>query len=1142
MKSRTANALRHWALGSNHLEDFLRLMHLHLTLLTALGLAACTTAPTTEQPNANSSSVEGTLGTGLETDVELFHQPGNLQIQAQVTPTFAFAGTYVVAINITGNVLGSSEIDAKGAFKLLVPKDNTVALALASKGTSGWICQQTLEYRQDAGTRTAALKVGSSAINAGNFRFNPITGNPSSVAGNAATQLEAFDDDGLSGFMRCGNPKIAESTVSLDYDLSANKITDAGAITAFATDDARLYQNLVVFGLDTTQATPKWIAAARVRSDGKVNMRVRHERDSDVMLSPTITDTREPSSGGLMLPTWNGGLPSTNIVGGEALGKITRNLIKLEGDVRNDTDAKLEGIRVGARNRSDTVGLSTLALKASATDPVRIARNRAVTAADGTYTMLVPAPDQTSDWALKAQGIGCNAEENATLAVNDTNILNTGQKRIPTIYLGACQAATSSGVRVLEVTTDLLPDATAIGGFKGSSLAQYLSGGDKKAPVFANGRAAYASFDPNYAQVSSTFTINNPSNGERFDNLSLYAASIAPGSSLTTAGLAQTAINALALTGSTNPTLDANAALSLTPVHARANITAINAANFQAFTPDEILRVQTIIKQSGLNAQVRLLDYGFVAQSEPSNYQYVRNLEPGSNNASNITLSWRVPKAWLNGNSKSLHLKTTFVVANQPDGLVSQDMIETPFDVIEACRRAQRTGLSNVIVMGRPVTAPLTIPGCTLTNVPEPRLSAANDPLTPGNLQFGNGGSDEALAVTSDSKGNLIVVGNTTGVFGSVFKGGTDYWIAKFPPNSSQPTWVVQDGTAGAEGFTAVAVDANDNIYAVGRSDTAPLVVKFAPNGMVLATSALEHTRTLNPSGLEPTSLTSVVVIGNAVYVGGDVLQVMFSPANSNAALFKLDANLNDLWKWQYTGASSSLRGLAANDLGELYGVISSGRGLIIGSVAKFGSNLTSAPSAPILTLLGVPSNPNVSYNAYILPSSIAAIPTADKAQYGEVLVGGQFKNASFNTATPVAGDLYYQGFAVNYRLDAANTFVPISATKVSAPDKTSSDTQVTAVGVLKNVSYSYPVGSLKFIWTGVVTSGIQKHGFVQAKDEWTRELGSGNDAAHGLTVQTRAGVTDRVVVAGWTQGALAPYLNRGLNDAVLSSFTPNGY
>lgn len=1108
-------------LEPDHLEDSLRFTHLHLTLLLAFGLAACATAPTTEQSSANSSSVEGTLGTGLETDVELFQAPGNLRIQSQVTPTFAFAGTYVVAINASGTVLGSSLIDAKGAFKLEVPKDNTVALALASKGTSGWICQQTLEYRQDAGTRTAALKVGSSAINAGKFRFNPNTGNASSVAGNAATQLEAFDDEGLSGFMKCGNPKIAESTVSLDYDLNASKITDLGEVVPFALDDSRLYKNLVVLGLDTTQATPKWIAAARVKSDGKVNMRVRHERDADVMLSPTITDTREPSSGGLMLPTWNGGLPSTNIVGGQALGKITRNLIKLEGDVRNDTDAKLEGIRVGARNRSDTVGLSGLGLKASATDPVRIARNRAVTAADGTYSMLVPAPDQTSDWALKAQGIGCNAEENATLASNDTNVLNTGQKRIPTIYLGACQAATSSGVRVLEVTSDLTPST----GYTGSSSSQYLSGGDKKAPVFTHLRTSYDTLGGDFGQISSTFSISNPSNGERFDNLTLYAASIVTGSSLTTSGIAQTAVNGLSVTSSTEEAPNANAALSVIPVHQRGKINSINEADFQAFTSDEVLRVQTIIKQSGLNNQLRLLDYGFVAHGTLGNGQYARNVEPGTNNTATVTLAWRVPRVWLTANTSAVRLKTTFVLANQSEGFVTRDTIESPFDVTEACLRAQRTSLSKVIVLGRPVTNLTSSPGCTVTNVPEPRLSASGVLLTPGNLQFGNGGSDEALAVTSDSQGNLIVVGNTSGVFGANLKGSTDYWIAKFPVNSSQPSWVVQDGTAGPDGFTAVTVDANDNIYAVGYADKDPLVIKYSPTGAVLAQSLLPNTRAMvgTPPQLEQGQLHSVAVSGNALFVGGHTSGYVF------AALFKLDtANLNDIWKWQRNDYGSNIRGLTINDTGELYGVVGENG---IGYVGKFGSDLTNAPSSPILSLLAV-SNGGT---AYAIPSSIAAIPAAYRSSYGEVVVGGLFNNAQFQTNPVVSTGNLTQGFVVGYGLDAADELVPVNAIKVSAPNGTS-ETRVTSVKVVTNAPQP-------LIWTGNIINGIQQRGFVQNQNAWTRELGSsGNDAALGLTVQTRAGLTDRVVVAGWTQGALAPYVNRGLNDAILSSFTPNGY
>jgi hypothetical protein len=1104
----------------------LRFTHLHLTLLMALGLAACATAPTTEQPNTNSSSVEGTLGTGLETDVELFQSPGNLRIQSQVTPTFAFAGTYVVAINPSGSVLGSSLIDSKGAFKLEVPKDNTVALALASKGTAGWICQQTLEYKLDAGTRTAALKVGSSAINAGAFRFNPNTGNPSSVAVNAATQLEVFEDDSLSGFMKCGNPKMAESTVSLDYDLNASKITDAGEVVPFALDDPRLYKNLVVFGLDTTQATPKWIAAARVKSDGKVQIRVRHERDADVMLSPTITDVREPSSTALMLPTWNGGLPSTNIVGGEALGKITRNLIKLEGDVRNESDTKLEGIRVGARNRTDTVGLSGLSLKANAVDPVRIARNRALTDKDGTYSMLVPAPDNVSDWALKAQGLGCNAEENASLAANDTNIANTGQKRIPTIYLGACQAATSSGVRVIEVTTDLTPTA-----YSGTSSAKYLSGGDNKAPVFTtNDETTIDSSDPQFPVITATFNINNPANSERFDNLTLYAASVAPGSSLTTPGLAQTAINELVLTGATVPTLNTNSALSVIPVHRRLKVNSILAADFQAFTGDEVLRVQTIIKQSGLNNQVRLLDYGFVARTTLGNGTQVRNIEPGTNNA-RITLSWRVPKSWLTSAVNNVRLKTTFVVANQRQGFVTRDLVESPFDVTEACQRAQNANLSNVIVLGRPTNLTPSV-GCTVTNVPEPRLSASGFLLTPGNLQFGNGGSDESLAVTSDSQGNLIAVGTTTGVFGGNPKGNTDYWIAKFPVNSSQPTWVVQDGTAGPDAFTAVTVDANDNIYAVGYQGSEPIVVKYSPTGTVLAQNALERTRPYISQSTTPdeTKLYAVAVTNNAVYVGGQTHDVSFN----YASLFQLEtSDLKDLWYWRSQDQFSTLSGLAARDGGELYGIINE---YGIGKVIHFGNQPSSPPDKPMEGLLASP-NSGAASTPYAVPSSIVAVPSVGQSAWGQIVVAGRYKNATITgTSSANAGNLE-QGFVVSYGSDGSD-LVPVDVTKVSAPDQSPSVTQVNDVRIL-------PTGAnaMQIFWAGTYTNGIQQRGFVQSNDGWTRELkSSGNDAALGLTLQARSGSVDRVIVSGWTQGALAPYSNLGSNDAFLSAFTLNGY
>jgi hypothetical protein len=320
-------------------------------LILMVGLSACSNPTTPITPigdPSKTSTVEGTLGTGLETDIELFSKPG-LRLQATGEPDNILTGTYVVAVNAAGEVLASSSIDAKGKFSLTTNQGQAVALALATKGPSGkWLCQQTLQYQNptdaQASAKIAALNLASASINAGNFSWKANNGRPtsapaSSAATSSAGNSNAFADESLSGFMRCGNPDALEAIVKADFDLEFSKDLPSN-------DPALTYTNSFVFGLDTSGPRPRFKGSADINKNGMLEMRVRHEPGQAVMLAPVITDDRPLAAGIALMPTWNLGLPANDVVQEPQLGKLTGEIVLVDGAVQAVDNTYIAGARV----------------------------------------------------------------------------------------------------------------------------------------------------------------------------------------------------------------------------------------------------------------------------------------------------------------------------------------------------------------------------------------------------------------------------------------------------------------------------------------------------------------------------------------------------------------------------------------------------------------------------------------------------------------------------------------------------------------------------------------------------------------------------------------------------------------------------
>ena len=336
-------------------------------------LLACGETPTlrSTETTGGASSINGSIAASKAVDVDLeatvpVIRPQSTHLRAStVTPpatrTDAFnallslEGTSVLAVNADGQVLGSSPIAGDGSFSIPTRQNQIVALMLANRGSSGaWVCQQPLEYEAEGGSQTAVLKANAAQIQAGRFSFKAATGRASSSTNQASIAPindARFSSDSLNGFQRCGNPNVEEIVVTGDYN-----ITWPQALSG--KDPIRSFKRTMVLGLDTSAGgKPRFVGAGTVNSDGQLELRVRHEAGSSIKLSPTMIDERslEPVSGPVVLmPTWNMGIPNSDVSQQADFGTIKAEVVLAEGELLAANQAPQVGASINASLESAT--------------------------------------------------------------------------------------------------------------------------------------------------------------------------------------------------------------------------------------------------------------------------------------------------------------------------------------------------------------------------------------------------------------------------------------------------------------------------------------------------------------------------------------------------------------------------------------------------------------------------------------------------------------------------------------------------------------------------------------------------------------------------------------------------------------------
>jgi hypothetical protein len=172
--------------------------------------------------------------------------------------------------------------------------------------------------------------------------------------------------------------------------------------------------------------------------------------------------------------------------------------------------------------------------------------------------------------------------------------------------------------------------------------------------------------------------------------------------------------------------------------------------------------------------------------------------------------------------------------------------------------------------------------------------------------QFGSMQADIPASIASDSLANLYVAGTTEGALQGAGLGAGDQFVSKFDPDGTL-LWTRQTGTQKSDGFTSVAVDGLDHVYAVGISGTrnAPInqrfessVFKYDSSGNLIWNRKIDLQEDVWAADLSPD------VLGN-VYVTGVVGGVPFDDAaNVNRRVFVSKFDPTGTMLWTYTHES----------------------------------------------------------------------------------------------------------------------------------------------------------------------------------------------------------------------------------------------
>ena len=168
--------------------------------------------------------------------------------------------------------------------------------------------------------------------------------------------------------------------------------------------------------------------------------------------------------------------------------------------------------------------------------------------------------------------------------------------------------------------------------------------------------------------------------------------------------------------------------------------------------------------------------------------------------------------------------------------------------------------------------------------------------------QFGTGSGDFPSAIATDAQGNIFVAGATTGAFsGFTNNAGTEQSVVIKLNPSGQTVWIQQFPSTGSSQANGLAVDAQGNAIVVGETEQAGFSDGYTEGGYVAklsgATGSTIWKQAYNATSFNyETTGVAVDSQGNVIAVGG-----FPGPGSSNSTTYmvaKLDGTTgNTMWQ-----------------------------------------------------------------------------------------------------------------------------------------------------------------------------------------------------------------------------------------------------
>lgn len=181
--------------------------------------------------------------------------------------------------------------------------------------------------------------------------------------------------------------------------------------------------------------------------------------------------------------------------------------------------------------------------------------------------------------------------------------------------------------------------------------------------------------------------------------------------------------------------------------------------------------------------------------------------------------------------------------------------------------------------------------------------------------------TDEAVAITLDNNGNVIVTGRSIGVIGAGF----DYVTIKYSPDGTQQ-WVQRydnDGANTGDEATDIAVDQNGNVYVTGKSGSGGATsfdyatIKYNSIGVQQWVQRYHFTGDYG-------DIANAIAIDNSgnVYVTGQSGKAVGNQDDWDCATIKYNSNGVQQWVNRYSGATDMWEkgiDIALDNLGNIY-------------------------------------------------------------------------------------------------------------------------------------------------------------------------------------------------------------------------------